>query len=38
MSRDEYFGVNEETVWDIVQNEIPTLLEIVTSILGENQE
>jgi uncharacterized protein with HEPN domain len=34
----EYFGVNEETVWDIVQNEIPTLLEIVTSILGENQE
>jgi uncharacterized protein with HEPN domain len=34
----EYFGVNEETVWDIVENEIPTLLVIVKSILGEDQE
>jgi uncharacterized protein with HEPN domain len=28
----EYFGVNEETVWDIVENEIPNLLELVTPI------
>lgn len=32
----EYFGVNEETVWDIVENEIPALLEAVKIILGEN--
>src|SRR5512147_328811 len=31
----EYFGVNEETVWDIVQNEIPALLAIVKTMLGE---
>jgi uncharacterized protein with HEPN domain len=31
----EYFEVNEETVWDIVENEIPALLEIVKTILGE---
>lgn len=31
----EYFGVNDETVWDIVKNEIPALLAIVISILGE---
>ena len=31
----EYFGVNEETVWDIVENEIPALLEIVIIMLGE---
>jgi len=30
-----YFGVNEETVWDIVKNEIPALLSIVNSMLGE---
>ena len=28
----EYFGVNEETVWDIVENEIPVLLEIVKTM------
>ena len=28
----EYFGVNEETVWDIVENEIPVLLEAVKTI------
>jgi len=31
----EYFGVNEETVWDIVEKEIPVLLNIVKSMLGE---
>lgn len=31
----QYFGVNDETVWDIVENEIPVLLEIVTTMLGE---
>jgi uncharacterized protein with HEPN domain len=31
----EYFGVNEETVWDIVEHQIPVLLEIVKTILGE---
>lgn len=31
----EYFGVNEETIWDIVQNEIPSLLEIVKTMLAE---
>ena len=31
----EYFGVNEETVWDIVQNEIPALLAIVKTMLEE---
>lgn len=29
----EYFGINDETVWDIVENEIPTLLEIIKTIL-----
>ena|SRR5258708_23201637 len=28
----EYFGVNEETVWDIVKNEIPALLTIVKTM------
>ena len=32
----EYFGINEETVWDIVENEIPALLAIVKIMLGEN--
>jgi len=31
----EYFGVNDETVWDIVKNEIPALLSIVNTMLGE---
>jgi uncharacterized protein with HEPN domain len=31
----EYFGVNEETIWDIVKNEIPALLATVKIILGE---
>jgi uncharacterized protein with HEPN domain len=31
----EYFGVNEETVWDIVEKEIPVLLDAVKSILEE---
>ena len=32
----EYFGVNDETVWDVVENEIPALLAIVKIMLGEN--
>src|SRR3990172_5533262 len=31
----EYFGVNDETVWDIVKNDIPALLAIVNTMLGE---
>lgn len=31
----EYFGINDETVWDIVENEIPALLENVKSMLGK---
>ena len=31
----EYFGVNEETVWDIVVNEIPALLVIAKKMLQE---
>ncbi len=31
----EYFGVNDETVWDVVENEIPALLAIVKIMLGE---
>jgi uncharacterized protein with HEPN domain len=30
-----YFGVSDEIVWDIVENEIPTLTEQVKTILGE---
>jgi uncharacterized protein with HEPN domain len=30
-----YFGVNDETVWDIVENEIPILLITVRTMLGE---
>ena len=30
-----YFGVNEETVWDIVKNEIPTLLTTIRMMLEE---
>jgi len=32
----QYFGVNDETVWDIVENEIPALLAIVKTILGNS--
>ncbi len=28
----EYFGVDEETVWDIVENEIPALVKMVREI------
>ncbi len=31
----EYFGINEETVWDIVENEIPALLAIIKIMLRE---
>ena len=31
----EYLGVNEDTVWDIVVNEIPALLVIAKKMLGE---
>ena len=30
----EYFGVNDETVGDIVENEIPALLAIMKTMLG----
>jgi len=31
----EYFGIDDETVWDIIENEIPALLETVKIMLGE---
>lgn len=31
----EYFGVNDEIVWDVVVNEIPALLKMVKKMLGE---
>jgi len=31
----EYFGVNEETIWDIVENEVPALLATVKVMAGE---
>ncbi len=30
-----YFGVSDEIVWDVVENEIPPLLEQVKTILSE---
>jgi uncharacterized protein with HEPN domain len=30
-----YFGINDETVWDIVENEVPVLLTTVKAMLGE---
>ena len=30
-----YFGVNDETVWDIIENEVPVLLKTVTTMLSE---
>ena len=32
----EYFGIDDETVWDIVENEVPALLAIVKTMLGES--
>jgi uncharacterized protein with HEPN domain len=32
----EYFGIDDETVWDIVENEVPALLAMVKTMLGEN--
>jgi uncharacterized protein with HEPN domain len=34
----EYFGVDEETVWDIVEKEIPPLLEFVKTILSRSRK
>jgi len=33
-----YFGVNDETVWDIVENEIPTLLATIKLMLGKKEK
>jgi len=30
-----YFGIDDETVWDIVKNEIPALREQVVKMMGE---
>jgi len=30
----EYFGINDEIVWDIIQNKIPDLQEQITKILS----
>ncbi|HMU94379.1 MAG TPA: DUF86 domain-containing protein [Anaerolineales bacterium] len=31
----EYFGINDETVWDIVENEVPALLAVMKIMLEE---
>jgi len=31
-----YFGIDEEILWDIIQNHVPELLEQVTQILGND--
>jgi len=30
----EYFGLDDEIIWDIIKNHIPTLLESVNEILA----
>lgn len=33
-----YFGIDENIVWDVVQNKIPVLLEQVEKILADNKK
>lgn len=33
----EYFGIDEEILWDIIQNHVPELLEQVAQILGNDE-
>jgi uncharacterized protein with HEPN domain len=32
----EYFGIDEEILWDIVQSQVPALVELVERILAED--
>jgi uncharacterized protein with HEPN domain len=34
----EYFGLDEDILWDIVQNQVPTLLDHVLRILAQESE
>jgi uncharacterized protein with HEPN domain len=34
----EYFGIDEEIVWDIVQNKLPSLKDQVTAIVNEQDD
>lgn len=34
----EYFGIDEDILWDIVQNQVPTLVKLVERILAEDVE
>lgn len=34
----EYFGIDEDILWDVVQNQVPTLLDQVVQILAEQDE
>lgn len=33
-----YFGINDEIVWDVVENKIPQLLEQISGILEQEQK
>ena len=33
----EYFGIDEEILWDIVQNEVPSLLAKLTEIIAHEE-
>lgn len=33
----EYFGIDEEIIWDVVQNEVPLLLSQIQHILREEE-
>lgn len=34
----EYFGIDDEILWDVIQTQVPQLLEQVTGILTEDAE
>ena len=47
MSRDElvylqdiaraYFGIDDDVLWDVVQNKVPQLAKVVTAFLDKNR-
>ena len=34
----EYFGIDEEILWDIIRNEVPSLLSQMTEIIAEEEQ
>jgi uncharacterized protein with HEPN domain len=34
----EYFGIDEDILWDIVQHQVPALVELMERILAEDSE